>query len=108
MYIHDYGDWTRVYPKGDHLAPYWEPGHIEFASIGKKTFWGKEIEAYEHVSAYEHYTRGTFIKGYGETNRVKIPEFEIASNPTVRIRDVSRRRFDVIERYQKAIEKDDS
>ena len=37
--------------------------------------------------------------------RVFIPEFEIVSNPTIRISDVKRRRFNLIDRTIKQIQK---
>lgn len=36
--------------------------------------------------------------------RVTVPEFEIFSNPTVKISDVARRRFNVIDRYEQSVE----
>lgn len=34
------------------------------------------------------------------SDRVSVPEFEVVSNPTVRIAEVKRRRFNVIDRAQ--------
>jgi len=32
--------------------------------------------------------------------KVKIPEFRIVSNPTIRISDIKRRRFSILDRYR--------
>jgi len=36
--------------------------------------------------------------------RVIVPEFEIFSNPTVKISDVAKRRFNVLDRYEQSVE----
>lgn len=55
------------------------------------------------VSAVVVSSNGSAPESVVRGDRVTIPEFEIVSNPTVRIREVRQRRFNVIERaVQKA------
>ena len=87
MKVHEYGEWTEVWRHESFLRPEWVAGHIE-----------PDPEVYK---GYHWHTNGYFKQKFGDTPRVIMPEFEMVSNPTIRIRDVKQRRFDVLGRYAK-------
>jgi hypothetical protein len=107
MHIEDYGEWTEFFVKDKPVA--WHAGHLHFEPIEGKTvsnMFGTHPAFENDIIGYSHYTNGKFQKGYGsQQHRVTIPEFELTSNPTIRISEIKQNRFNIIDRYNAASER---
>ena len=109
MHIEDYGDWTRI--RSASLNYIWEPDHIKIKQIHSDLDSVGPVVYEDGAHGYAHYTNGKFVKGFGfyanelTGNKVTIPEFEMVSNPTVRIAEVRQRRFNIIDRAAEASRK---
>ena len=82
--------------------------NLDYQGVGRKALrvdplpqgalavYDKDIDVTAIVISSNGATPESRIKG----DRISVPEFEVVSNPTVRIAEVKRRRFNVIERAQ--------
>lgn len=69
---------------------------LDYQSIGRKAFMVEQLPS----GALPTYDKDPNDTGFLSAQRVTIPEFEIVSSPTIRITDVAKRRFNLIDRYK--------
>ena len=82
--------------------------NLDYAGVGRKALivdalpqgalpiYDRDID----VAAFVIASNGSAPESRVFGDRISVPEFELVSNPTVRIAEVKRRRFNVIDRAQ--------
>lgn len=70
---------------------------LDYQGIARKAFQVQQLPQ----GALPYYEKDAEEKVFGQ--RVTVPEFEIYQNPTIKISDVKRRRFNIIDRGRKKL-----
>ena len=68
---------------------------LDYQSIARKTFLVDQLPEGAKVT----YDKDLNVAGILNPERVTVPEFEIYANPVIKISDVKRRRYSLIDRY---------
>lgn len=69
---------------------------LDYQSIARKVFVVEQLPS----GALPIYSRDLDVAEIIQGTRVTVPQFEIASNPTINIGDVKKRHFYIIDRYK--------